>query len=155
MKKLLFGLTLVLASLGWAQESSNRSALGLYLLGLQYTADLGGPELRFGAGLPLFALGGGGGALLSGSVDVLFPMGLVGSNTRWYLGGGSEVYVILGGSGGGAVLTPRGFANFEFAGDGASFFLEGGLQGVIAVGGGSVFGASVLIPHFRLGVNFR
>ncbi|MDX2007649.1 MAG: hypothetical protein SFU83_20605 [Meiothermus sp.] len=55
----------------------------------------------------------------------------------------------------GVVLTPRGFANFEFGGDGFSFFLEGEVQGVIGIGGGSVFGGSVLIPHGRLGVNFR
>lgn len=154
MKKLLVLVVLVCGiSLGLAQ--GNRSAFGIYVLGAQYTLDTGAVDLRLGAGLPLLAFGSGGGALFSGSLDLLFPMGLVGSSTRWYLGAGSEVYLALGGGGGGAVLTPRGFANFEFGGDGVSFFIEGGLQGVIAVGGGSVFGASILIPHVRLGVNFR
>ncbi|GEM85224.1 hypothetical protein [Meiothermus hypogaeus] len=154
MKKLLILMVLVFGiSLGLAQ--GNRSAFGLYVLGAQYTLDTGAVDLRLGAGLPLLFFGSGGGTLLSGSLDLLFPMGLVGSSARWYLGAGSEVYLVLGGGGGGAVFTPRGFANFEFGGDGVSFFIEGGLQGVVAVGGGSVFGASVLIPHVRLGVNFR
>lgn len=154
MKKLLILTVLAFGiSLGLAQ--GNRSAFGLYVLGAQYTLDTGAVDLRLGAGLPLLFFGSGGGILLSGSLDLLFPMGLVGSSARWYVGAGSEVYLALGGGGGGAVITPRGFANFEFGGDGVSFFIEGGLQGVVAVGGGSVFGASVLIPHVRLGVNFR
>ncbi|WP_337868763.1 hypothetical protein [Meiothermus sp.] len=154
MRKLLILVVLVfVGSLGLAQ--GNRSAFGLYVLGGQYTIDTGAVDVRFGVGLPLLAFGSSAGALLSGSFDLLFPMGLVGGSTRWYLGAGSEVYLALGGGAGGAVFTPRGFANFEFGGDGLSIFLEGGLQGVIAVGGGNVFGASVLIPHVRLGVNFR
>jgi len=149
MKKLLILLALVcVGSLGLAQ--GNRSAVGLYVLGGQYTIDTGAVDVRFGVGLPLLFFG-----LLSGSFDLLFPMGLLGGSTRWYMGAGSEVYLALGGGAGGAVFTPRGFANLEFGGDGVSLFFEGGLQGVIAVGGGTGFRANFLFPHFRLGVNFR
>ena len=140
-------------SLGLAQE--NRSAFGLYLLGAQYTIDAGLADVRLGVGLPLIFFGGGGATLLSASADLLFPMGLVGSSTRWYLGVGSEVYLALSGGTSGALITPRGFANFEFGGGGVSFFLEGGLQGLIGIGGGSVTSGQFLIPHVRLGVNFR
>lgn len=151
MQKMLILMLVLVGSLGLAQ-SSNRSAFGIYLIGGQYSLDLGAAEVRLGVGFPLL-LGGAG--LVSGSLDVLIPMGLLGSNARWSLGGGTEVYVAFGGGSSGTVLTPRGFVNFEFGGDGISLFIEGGLQGVIAIGGGSVFGASVLIPHGRLGVNFR
>ena len=151
MRKMLILALVFIGSLGLAQNA-NRSAFGIFLIGGQYTFDLGAAELRLGLGLPLI-LGGVG--LVQGSLDVLFPMGQLGPNARWFLGGGSEIYVGFGGGGSGTVLTPRGFANFEFGADGVSFFIEGGLQGVLAIGGGSVFGASVLIPHGRLGVNFR
>ncbi len=154
MKKIVLLLLLLWGlSLGLAQE--NRSAFGLYVLGAQYTVDAGAVDVRLGVGLPLIFFGGGGATLLSASADLLFPMGLVGSSARWYLGLGSEVYLALAGGTGGALLTPRGFANFEFGGDGVSFFLEGGLQGLIGIGGGSVTSGQFLIPHIRLGVNFR
>jgi len=81
MKKLLVLVLLVFGfSLGLAQGS--RSALGLYVLGAQHTLDTGAVELRLGAGLPLLFFGSGGGNLLSGSVDLLFSMVLVGSSAR-------------------------------------------------------------------------
>lgn len=66
MQKMLILMLVLIGSLGLAQ-SSNRSAFGIYLIGGQYSLDLGAAEVRLGVGFPLL-LGGAG--LVSGSLDV-------------------------------------------------------------------------------------
>lgn len=146
---------LSLCALG--SSASAAGYFGIYTLGVQYTAESGAFDTRFGLGLPLVF---GGVAALSGNVALLSEGTPLGSSPRFtgYFGGGADVALVAAGSAsgaqGGVAVRPNvlGGLNFDF-GSGVNAFGEASFGPTFVFAGGER--GTVLTTGLKFGVNFK